>query len=484
MTAEEERIERRQRKRLLEEQVKRIPELEELIQHLNEEVRRRKGQVGNESHKSSLPPSSDRFSRQRKSRSLRQKSGKNPGGQPGHQGQTLQMSQEPTEIITLPAVTPCSHCQADLSGVAVKTMERRQRIDVPPPPPLEVKPDAGAWKMCPPCQHQVHATFPAEVAAPVHYGPRVSALAVSVMTQQLLPRRRTTALLADPFGGHLSEATLTPLITRAANQLEPVEHQIKTARKQAKVIHQEETGRSVMGKRIWWHVTSTPHLTHSQIPASRGQEAWDEIGILAEFLGTSVQEGWGSSFLYHCRHALCLVHILRQLTFLEEDLGLIWAHRLQRLLRSGKALADQARMPGLTHLPPDRVSIWKARFLALLDEGERLHPAIPTPKGKRGRAKPHPARHLLTHLRKHQQAVWACLEDLAVPFDKTLAERDLRMVNVPQTISGTFRSEEGAVSFARLRGSLSTMRTQGPHLFSALEATLRGHPLLPSFQAT
>jgi transposase len=136
---------------------------------------------------------------------------------------------------------------------------------------------------------------------------------------------------------------------------------------------------------------------------------------------------------------------LRHLKPLEEDVGLIWAHRLRLLLLEGKALADQARTQGAPHLPPDVLRIWMARFLALLDEADRLHPAIPTPKGKRGKAKQHPARNLLTHMRKHQQAVWAYLEDLAVPFDNHLAERDLRMMKVQQKISGTFRSEVGAI---------------------------------------
>jgi len=55
------------------------------------------------------------------------------------------------------------------------------------------------------------------------------------------------------------------------------------------------------------------------------------------------------------------------------------------------------------------------------------------------------------------------------------------MVKLQQKISGTFRSSEGAVIFCRIRGYLSTLRKQGLPLLSALEATLRGQPTLPSF---
>jgi transposase len=83
----------------------------------------------------------------------------------------------------------------------------------------------------------------------------------------------------------------------------------------------------------------------------------------------------------------------------------------------------------------------------------------------------------------NQEAVLAFLHRLVVPFDNNLAERDIRMVKVQQKISGSFRSEAGATAFCRIRGYLSTVRKQGFDLLASLEATLRGHPILPSFQS-
>src|SRR6266487_4034520 len=57
------------------------------IDSLQERVKTLEGQQAKDSHKSSLPPSSDRFVRRPKS--LRQKSGKSPGGQKGHRGHHL-----------------------------------------------------------------------------------------------------------------------------------------------------------------------------------------------------------------------------------------------------------------------------------------------------------------------------------------------------------------------------------------------------------
>jgi hypothetical protein len=84
----------------------------------------------------------------------------------------------------------------------------------------------------------------------------------------------------------------------------------------------------VQRRREWMHVTSTGSLTHYQVHPSRGHEALDAIGILAHFTGTSVHDGWATYFLYPCKHALCLVHVLRDLTYLAEELGLWWAAKL------------------------------------------------------------------------------------------------------------------------------------------------------------
>jgi transposase len=306
-------------------------------------------------------------------------------------------------------------------------------------------------------------------------------MAVYLTTQQLLPRSRTAEVLADLAGVEISEGTLTTVIKRTASLLKPIEEQIKTALSQAKVIHQDETGLYVMGKRLWMHVTCTRTLTHYQVHASRGHDALDEIGILAHFAGTSVHDAWKAYFLYGCQHSLCCVHILRELTFLSQEMGLWWAQRMIVLLMSMKNATDQARSLGQSHLSQEEVCVLHTQFLALLKQGDQVHLRAPTMPGKRGQAKQHPARNVLDRLRKHQGAVLAFLHDLDVPFDNNLAERDVRMVKVQQKVSGTFRSDEGAISFCRIRGYLSSLRKQGLPLFAALEATLRGQPLLPSF---
>ena len=452
-----------------------LPLRERVVQQHVDELQER---VGKDSHNSHLPPSSDRFVRQPKS--LRKQSGKKTGGQPGHSGTTLQWQVCPDEVI-VHAVRCCEHCQQDLQTVAALQIERRQVVDVPSPR-LLVQEHQAERKQCPVCQQITAAPFPAQVQAPVQYGPRLGAMAVYLVQQQLLPWGRACEVLFDLVGIHMSEGTLASLIERCAAQLHPVEEQIKQALVQAEVLHQDETGLSVTGKRHWLHVACTDQLTHYAVHPKRGQEALEAIGILPRFAGTSVHDGWRAYFHYACRHALCLVHVLRELTYLSEEQGLTWAADLIALLLCMKEATEQARSHDCEALHPLERADWQAQFVALVAQADAATAYAQAPPGHKGRVKQSAARNLLDRLITDQEAVLAFLHRLVVPFDNNQAERDVRMVKVQQKVSGSFRSAAGAVAFCRIRSYLSTLRKQGLHLLGALEATLYGHPVLPSFE--
>ena len=94
----------------------------EAISYLQQRVEALEERQAKDSHNSSLPPSSDRFVRAPKS--LRQKSGKKPGGQLGHRGHHLLQSQTPDQIVVYP-VESCECCQHGLHEQPAQIPERR-----------------------------------------------------------------------------------------------------------------------------------------------------------------------------------------------------------------------------------------------------------------------------------------------------------------------------------------------------------------------
>src|SRR5712691_3567991 len=343
-----------------------IKQMQEQIAALSQHVKDLQDRLAKDSHNSSLPPSSDRFVRQPKS--LRKKSAKKSGGQEGRPGTTLRFSEAPDEVIEH-QVSVCSSCQQDLRQVQSCVTLRRQVVDIPSPR-LNVQEHRAEQKQCPRCQHLTLAAFPPAVTAPIQYGPRIGAVAVYLTQQQLLPLERTCEVLSDLLGVQMSEATVGELIKRTACELAPVEPQIKEALIEAPVIHQDETGVRVAGKGYWEHVTSTASLAHYQVDASRGQDALNAIGILPLFKGISIHDGWASYCLYDCEHALCLVHVLRELVFQAEEQGALWAAELKDLLLSMKQATQHAREQGKRWLDPVQVLDWERAFLRWLDEAD------------------------------------------------------------------------------------------------------------------
>src|SRR5579859_8050668 len=76
----------------------------------------------------------------------------------------------------------------------------------------------------------------------------------------------------------------------------------------------------------------------------------DAIGIAPAFHGTSVHDGLGSYQGYSFTQALCNVHHLRELTFIEEECKQPWARRMKDLLLEMKSEVETARTLGKSEL--------------------------------------------------------------------------------------------------------------------------------------
>ena len=210
--------------------------------------------LAKDSHNSSKPPSSDGLAR--KTKSLRRRSGKKPGGQIGHRGETLRLVAAPDEVVEhRPAI--CSGCQTPLGEEAPVVVRERRQVQELPPLRLEVTEHQALHVRCPACQTVSVGAFPAEAPSRAQYGPRLRALAVYLVEQQLVPYGRVRELLADLFGASLSLGTLVEWVQQAAAILEPVEAQIKAALSRAPVLHSDETGVRQAGHLAWAHVAST-----------------------------------------------------------------------------------------------------------------------------------------------------------------------------------------------------------------------------------
>jgi transposase len=197
--------------------------------------------------------------------------------------------------------------------------------------------------------------------------------------------------------------------------------------------------------------------------------------VLPGYRGTCVHDGWLAYTHYtRCRHALCGVHLLRELTYFAELSAQtkVWASPLKELLLEMKGEVERVREGGGRQLDHQRLVSLTQSYDELAATGLRAQPPpeLPAQVSKQGR-------NLLLRLERRKEEVLLFLTDFSVPFDNNQAERDLRMIKLQQKTSGCFRSAEGARRFCRIRSYLSTMRKQGRGVLGALEGACRGKPL-------
>lgn len=415
------------------------------------------------SKNSSKPPSTDP---NRKKSSKKGKSHRKPGGQKGRNGTTLEPVDDPDEVSELkvdrrtlpkgPHYREAGHESRQVIDIDISRFVTEYRAQI-------LEDDQG---------NRFVASFPQGVNRPVQYGLGLKANAVYMSQYQLIPYDRVRDHFQDQMHIPLSAGSVFNFNKEAYERLEPFEQWAKTELAKSMLMHADETGVNIGGKRHWLHCASNDALTLFYPHAKRGTEAMDELGILPFFKGVLCHDHWKPYYQYECIHALCNAHHLRELERAWEQDHQQWARQMQVLLIDiAKAVADAGGC-----FPPDEAKRWHRRYRRLLKKAETECPPPDESqrKGKRGRLKRSKARNLLERLRDFEPDVLRFMEVESVPFTNNQGENDLRMTKVQQKISGCFRSMEGAKIFCRVRSYLSTCRKQGMSATESLTLLFQG----------
>ncbi|MHC4307953.1 MAG: IS66 family transposase, partial [Planctomycetota bacterium] len=231
--------------------------------------------LGLNSTNSGKPPSSDGLNKpaagkneRRRTASLREKSGRKPGGQKGHKGETLRQVADPdTTADHFPEA--CRHCGLALTPATATGYGARQVFELPEPRPLMVAEHRAHRCRCGHCGAQTGACFPDGVTAPVQYGARITAMVVYLLHYQLLPEDRLAGLMKELFGVGLVPATIARMGRSCAERVQDVVEAIGERVKSAAVKHMDETGLRVDARTQWLHIASTTLLTFYRVSARR-----------------------------------------------------------------------------------------------------------------------------------------------------------------------------------------------------------------------
>ena len=417
--------------------------------------------LGLNSKNSSKPPSTDP-NRKKKSRKT---SDRKPGGQPGHNGKTLHKVEVPDEIKTIP-IDRTSLPQGQYREVG---FEARQVIDV------DIATVVTEWRaeILEDSQgNRYTACFPEGVTRPVQYGIGVKINAVYMSQYQLIPYNRIEDHFVDQMQIPVSAGSIHNFNLDAFDRLDCFDIWVKNQLALSDLLHTDETGINIGGKRNWLHCTSTDGLSYFYPHTKRGCDALDEIGILPLYKGIICHDHWKPYYKYGSSHSLCNAHHLRELERASEQDGQQWASRMSALLKE----INEATQSAGGRLETTESEKYRKRYRDLLREAEIECPAPDEDKrkGSRGKMARSKSRNLLERLRDFENDVLRFMDEEIVPFSNNQAENDLRMTKVQQKISGCFRSTTGAKIFCRIRSYLSTCRKRGVAASEALRLLFEG----------
>ena len=432
-------------------------------------------QLRQTSRNSSKPPSADGLAKPPpRSRSLRKKTGRKPGGQDGHPGQTLaQVAKADREERHEPAC--CGRCGAGLPGRPVTGVERRQVFDLPPVT-VKVTEHQLIERQCG-CGHRTKGAAPEGADAPVQYGPRIAAVIIYLYIGQFLPEKRTAQALAELFGIPLSAGTVAGITARAAGKLDDFLERVRGNIAASDVAGFDETGFRVEGRLHWVHCARTGKYTLLMVHPRRGRKAMEAMGVLPSFAGVAVHDAWAPYDTYTIpSHQLCCAHALRELQAVTDSAPAgqwCWAAQAAGALTGMQALVSDATAQGRDAVDPAALAAQVHRYRSAVLLGARQTAARSGPLMKKHHA-------LARRLAGRQDDYLRFTADWRIPADNNGSERDIRMAKLKQKVSGCLRTLTGARQFCAIRSYLSTAAKNGLTFISALVMLTEGQPWMPA----
>ncbi len=405
-----------------------------------------------DSGNSSIPPSKEpvKSEMERRTKSLRKKSDKSVGGQPGHEGTTRKTVATPDEIENVSSQF-CTECGRDLSDVDGVLDYVIQEIDLPPIKPI-YRERRFYKKVCAcGCCNRDYAPRKRGGNA-ITFGKNIRAAATYLSVVQCMPYERLQSLFETMFNVRVSQGTLANIVREMLDKSRPAIELIERLLKESAVVGFDESGCYVNGKLNWSWIAQTTYLTLVFRGAGRGAK------VLEERFGDSLKNMIAVTDRHSAYFAIdflnnqiCLAHLLRNLEYLNDiDKEQTWARDVQTLLREAIHLRNEKTAD---IIPKEN---WLTRLDGLLKKNlDNLRKEFN--ELKRG-------------IIKCRDYIFNFLENPSIPSDNNGSERGIRKLKVKQKISGCFPSDSGADAFHAIHSIADTAWKSGQSPLDAILA--------------
>lgn len=394
-----------------------------------------KYEIKKDSTNSSIPPSQDPH--RKKNISLRKSTGKKSGGQQGHKGTHLKMTDSPDDIVNHYA-HQCPNCNNEVNALDQELQSRFQVIDIPLIKPITT--EHRVYQVdCPCCNKTAVPKVTRSGKAPVVYGPNIEHLIAYWSVRQYVPFNRITEMLTSCFGLNISEGTVANMLNKLSTKCQGVYDQLKKNLSTAKVLGSDETSMNVNGKNHWLWTWQNDKMTFLSASDSRGFKTVESLfpdGLESTIL---VSDRLSAQLKQKvANHQICLAHILRNIIYYQQSSKSGWFTNLDQVLRQGINYKKHNQAENLDAL---KILEIQTKLDKLLEK-----------ELKQGTSEAHYQK----QLRKVSNYLLTFLYHKEVPPDNNASERAIRNAKVKQKVSTMFKSTKGMKVFAVLRSIIDT----------------------------
>ena len=430
-------------------------DLRERDKHIEDlEARLAKYEAPNkDSGNSSTPPSKENMKAEaiRRTKTLRKPTGKKPGGQEGHEGSTLKMTETPDETEDI-AASFCTKCGSSLEDCERILDYVTQVVSLPELKPI-VKEIRHYITVCKNCGERVQSHAPRKRGSnAVVYDATVKSLVVYLSVVMFLPYGRIESFFKEVFGLDISQGSFVNWINEAKRSAAPAIEKIKECIMKSSVVGFDESGLYCNKRLDWTWIAQTVYFTLLFRGSGRSRkELESRFGDSLERMVAVTDRHSAYFALNFLNHQVCIAHLLRELQYLNElDTTQQWSSAVESLLKEAIHKRNENPQAIIDKQP------WLQRLDTLLSENLE-HMAEQFVRLKKG-------------LIKCRDYIFNFLESPMIPPDNNASERGIRKVKIKMKNSGTFRSEQGGDAFLDLLSIVETTKKHNNSPYAAIRS--------------
>ena len=331
--------------------------LESTVRELRAENRKLRASLNRTPENSSLPPSS---STKKKIHNSREKTGRRPGGQPGHAGHKRKQH-VPDKVIAIASPASCPACGGALEISGRQKKRRVTDIHIAVTTTEYVAHD----HVCTKCKMPVLADFPKEAINEQNYGNNVRAVATYLVNRCNMSIDNTTAFLYEASGHalRLSKGSVHNFLKAFSRAAKDDISDIREVLKASPVIGSDATHTTCAGARSYIYNYNNQYASLYEASGKKGIAPLMS-SVIDGYGGTVIHDHDTAYYRFGKRHAECNVHILRYLKGVKEnEPEITWADAMYTLLCEANELAKRTCDDGEPTL--EKIAEMESRYDAI-----------------------------------------------------------------------------------------------------------------------